>query len=490
MAFNVGNPPVLSGDYSRFVGVRATTLPPSTGSTVAVIFTNDDGPLKTVKLVESFAEYLDTFGRPLDPLDPPEGYIAAYNVFKGGGADDPGAGAMLCLRWCGTGAVKASKSLVAGATDPALVLTYDYEGTRGNNFRVAIVANAAVPVTQVDLIIYDGTTKKAEFKGFGSADIVALQAAINSTVNLPFTASGAVNGTKLDLLASSAFTAGANGAAMAAGDWVGVGSATEVLESQRFGYFVPSNMTDGAIRASLEGWTRNLNSKERSKRFSMVEGGALNETFTTAATRSTGAADENIANWGVGSYRDTDLGLVMSTAQLATRLAGVMAARGGRASISFVYLDDLEIVQGPSESDTLSAMTSGVVVVGLGAGGVRFERGLTTYTANTTDKPFNIYSRIKFVATMQNFERDGKEENENGKVLGALTVNDDTREFIIGKEQKRLDDYIFRKEVLPGARVLLTTDPPPTDQDEHIGVDWTGLFQRGLEQIRRTIYFS
>lgn len=489
MAFTATNPPKLAGDYTRFAPVRSTTLPPSTGATVAVVFANDNGPLKVPTLVESFAQYLDVFGRPLDPLNPPEGYVAAYNAFKGGGADDPGAGAMLCLRWSGAGATKASKVLAAGATPSALVLTYDYEGTRGNNYRVAVVANATLPATQVDVILYDGTEKVAEFKGYGSADIVALQTLINISA-VPFTASGATNGTKLDALASSAFTGGANGAAMTAGDWVGAGSATEMLEAQRFGYFVPANMTDIAIRASLESWTRNLNAKERSKRFSMVVGGALAENFATASTRSTSAADENIVNWGVGSYRDTDLKLVLSTAQLAPRLAGVMSARGGRASISFVYLDDLEIVAGPSESDTLSAMTLGVVVVGLGAGGVRFERGLTTYTADTTAKPFNIYSRIKFVATMQNFERDGKEQNENGTVLGALTVNDDVREFIVGKEQARLNEYILRKEVLAGARVLLTTDPPPTDQDEHIAVDWLGSFQRGLEQIRRTIYFS
>lgn len=489
MAFTASNPPKLSGDYTRFAAVRTTTLPPSTGATVAVIFTNDDGPLKTPVLVQSFAEYLDTFGRPLDPLNPPEGYIAAYNTFKGGGIDDPGAGAMLCLRWAGTGATKATKTLAAGATPSALVLTYDHEGTRGNNHRVAVVANATNPATQVDVIFYDGADKIAEYKGYGSADIVALQDLINRS-DVPYTASGATNGTVLDALASSAFTGGANGAAMTSGDWVGTGSATEMLEAQRFGYFVPANLTDIPIRQSLEGWVRNLNAKERSKRFSMVVGGALNENFATASTRSTGAADENIVNWGVGSYRDTDLGLVLSTAQLAPRLAGMMSARGGRASISFAYMDDLEIVAGPSESDILAAMTQGVVVVGLGAGGVRFERGLTTYTADTSAKPFSIYSRIKFVATMQNFERDGKEENENGKVLGALTVNDDVREFIIGKEQQRLNGYILRKEVLPGAKVFLSSDPVPTDLDEFIAVDWTGTFQRGLEQIRRTIYFS
>jgi hypothetical protein len=170
-----------------------------------------------------------------------------------------------------------------------------------------------------------------------------------------------------------------------------------------------------------------------------------------------------------------------------------MSARGGSASISFAHLQDLVIVTGPVESEILSSLTEGVVVVAQDSGGVRFEKGVTTYVDDqngTTDKPFSTFSRIKYVTTMQGFERDNREANEQGDRLGRLAVNSDTREFLVAEAQVRLDARIANKEIQPGAKVGIATSPPPSDDDEFVALEWVGRFARSLEQIRNTFFLN
>lgn len=491
MAFSPAAPPKRAGDYTRFVTKRASTLPPSTGSVVTIPFVDDWGPLREFVLVNSFEEYLAVFGEPTDLANPGEGYIAVYNAFRGEDDDHPGAGGVLCYRHGGSAAnaaVAASKGLNAGANAPALTLTAKYTGTRGNQYKVEVVANAATPATQVDVRLYLGNLLLYTFGGYSSAAITTLQDDINRVASNDFVASGAINGVKLDLAAPTAFTAGADGGTMIAGDWTATRTA---IEGQAFGIVAPANLTDPSIQASLVAWCTALNAAEKSKRFFLVEGGIAGESFTTASTRSSGANNENVVNLGVGTFRDKRLGLDLSTAQLATRLAGVMAARGGRASLSFAYLQDLEVLVGPSEADILSSFDQGVVVIGQGTGGSRIERGVTTYTTkNNTDKDFETYSRIKYVSTMQNIERGMRERNESARKLGILPVNNDTRESIVSDEQTILDDVFVRnKELQPGAKVVLTAGAN-SDDEEFVAIDWIGKFSRSLEQVRRTVVLS
>lgn len=494
MSFTPTSPPRRGGDYTRFAIKRSSALPPSTGSVVAIPFVTDWGPLKVPTPVDSYAEFLQVFGPPLDPANPSEGHVAVYNAFRGEGDDAPGAGRVIAYRHAGSAAAKATKVLAAGATPSALVLTALYEGARGNNLKVAVVANAADPTNARDILIYEGTLLLESYTGYLSSTIT--QAAIDINAQSAYVrANTGTNGTKLDALAATAFASGNSGTSMVIGDWTDAGTGTiAMLEPQQFGYFAPANLTDATILAALVAWNIAKNGADKAKRFFLVYGGALNEVYATAKARALLANTENCITWGVGSYKDsaiTAAGLTMSTAQLAPRLAGILAARRGTSALSFAYLQDLSIVAGPAEADILDAMDNGVVVVGLGSGGTRFERGVTTYTTKSdANKPFATYSRIKYVTTMQNFERDGKEANESGDVLGKLNVNNDTREFLVGREQKRLDQYIERGEVQPGAKVFLTQDPPPSDLDEYVAVDWQGQFERTLEQVRRTVYFS
>lgn len=487
MPFSPDSPPKRAGDYTRFLIKRATSLPPSTGSIVAIPFTSEWGPMDVPTLVDSFAEFIDTFGAPLDPINPPEGYIAVYNAFKGEGENQAGAGAVLCIRHAGSAAAKATLGLVAGATSPAITVTAKYEGTRGNQYKIGVAANVADATNKRDVSIYYGDTLLQTFPSIGASDIVTLGESINR-IFPDLVASGATNGTKLDVITATSLASGNNGTTLVAGDWTATRAA---LEPHPFGYFAPANLTDSGILASTVTWAVGLNNAEKSKRFFLAIGGAAGENFNTAATRSAGINSEHVINFGVGTYHDSQLDKDLSTAQLAPRLAGVASARGGRSSLTFAYLDDLTILVGPSDLEIVAALDQGVIVVGLGQAGVRFERGVTTYTDKiSTSKPFEVYSKLKYVTTMMNFERDGREANEAGNILGLLNVNPDTREFIVAREQQRLNEYIERGEVQAGAEVFISSNPPPSDDDEFIAIDWVGKFARTLEQIHRTVIFS
>lgn len=491
MGFSPAAPPKRAGDYTRFVTQRANTLPPSTGSVVTIPFVDDWGPLREFVLVNSFEEYLAVFGQPVDPDNLSEGHIAVYNAFRGEDDDHPGAGGVLCYRHGGSGANApdtASRALAAGATDPALVITARYPGVRGNEYRVDVVANAASPATQRDVRLYQGSLLLYTFQGVAAAGIVQLQDDINRVAGNDFVASGAVNGTVLDVLAATALAGGDDGGTLIAQDWTDTRTA---IETQAFGIVAPANLTDDAILASWVQWTKDLNHAEKSKRFFFVEGGAAGESFSTASARSAVANDENVVNVGVGTFHDSSLDVDLSTAQLATRIGGVMAARGGRASLSFAYLQDLTAVAGPSEADILASFDQGVVVLGQATGGTRIERGVTTYTTKTDpDKEFGAYSKIKYVSTMQAIERGMRERNESSRTLGILAVNNDTREYIISREQTILDDvFVKNKEIRAGAKVVLTAGDV-SDDDEFIAIDWIGDFSRSLEQIRRTVILT
>jgi hypothetical protein len=249
--------------------------------------------------------------------------------------------------------------------------------------------------------------------------------------------------------------------------------------------------------ASLTTWVKNLNRAEKSRRFTLVTGGVAGENLSAASTRAAAANDENVITWGIGTYRDRVLALNLSTSQLAPRLAGILSARQGMSSATFARLDDLDIVAGPSESDVLASLDSGFMVATLGVAGVQFEAGRTTYTVKTDiDKPFEIYSRPKFVFTMQDFERENKQANEAGNKIGKLGVNNDVREDLVGDANKRLRQRIERGEIQAvdrngnPSRVVLASDPPPDDDDEFIALDWFGAFGRSLEQVRNSFYIS
>lgn len=476
------------GAYPEFMTRRTTTVPPSAGAIVAVAATDDYGPVETPKLFNSWAEYLEV-ARPLNPATPTDGYIAVYNAFRGETTESPGAGAVLFFRLAGVGVAKAARTLnnTAGTPAPALTLTAKYEGTRANNLSLTVAANAAVPATQIDLLVLDGTTQVESYRGYTSAQIDKLRDDINLRSKW-LDASAAVNGFLLGV-GSFALTGGNSGTTLLAGDYTAWQTA---LETQRFGYAVPYNLTDTSIQASMRAWAIGLNSKQKAKKFFLGQSGASGEAYSAAATRSQASNNENIFNFHLPLARDTRLGVTLTGAQLLPRIAGILAARGGRSGLTFANLEDIEILQGPADADILSALVDGVITAETAEVGTVLSKGLTTYTSNPTDKPKDIYSRIKYVTTMHGIYRRSRERNEGGDKIGKLNVNNDTREALLADLKKDIDTLTSTGEVQPGAELFarVSSDPPPSDNDEFVILEWGGRFARELSVVVERIFLS
>lgn len=502
MPFSPTNPPKLAGDYTRFVVQRARTVPPSAGATVALPIVDDWGPEKIVTPIDSFPEYLSKFGDPIDPVNPSPGFIAAYNAFRGSGDQEPGAGRILFYRMVGSAGAAASKTVTPFVTTASLTFTARYKGVRGNQYKIEVVANATNPTTQVDVRVYYGATLVDSYKGYSASQMVQLQTDFNAKSNKdpanlgPLTITAAVNGSStIQPTAASALTGGNSGTTLLLADWTTMMTA---YEPQTFGFMAPYDLTDAPTVAALVAWTITKNTQERSKRFTLVQGGAAGEAYSAAVTRSGLSNDPNIVNWGVGTYFDSTLGLNLSTSQLAPRLAGVLSQRQDRSSITFAPLEDLSIIIGPADTEIASSLTDGVVLCALGTGGVRFEKGVTTFTTLTdADRPFDTFSRIKYVITMQDFERSNKTRNESGNIIGKLPVNNDTRESLVSDAQKDLDARVAAKTIQGKSpdgsyvpRVVLSSSPAPSDDQEFVALDWFAKFGRSLEQVRNTFYVS
>ncbi|HEY6888810.1 MAG TPA: hypothetical protein VI300_13550, partial [Solirubrobacter sp.] len=112
MAWSPSNPPIRGGSYSRFVIRRNATLPKSTRGVVALPIVHDWGPMNTFVEVTDLPGFVDVFGQGGDPstFTYTPGFLAAYNAFKGAGADDPGASRLVLYRM-GNGGAQANVTI-------------------------------------------------------------------------------------------------------------------------------------------------------------------------------------------------------------------------------------------------------------------------------------------------------------------------------------------------------------------------------------------
>jgi hypothetical protein len=488
--------PKLPGAYTNFVAEAPIVVPAGIGSVVAIPFTHNWGPFKQFVRAQSLGEWESIFGG--SRTSP--GYIAVQQAFRGEGLPGRGgAGEVLCYRTGAAAAAKATKILQNTTPAAALTVTAVYEGARGNDLRLTVQDYAPDTVTRDELLVLDGTTVLERYN-YPIINLADLAAQINGTGAYLgqgsdwVTAAVTLDGVALAPIAATPMTGGADGGTLAAGDWTALHTALEV---ERFSIYAPFDLTDTAVLASLKTWVAAQNAG--GKRFTAVVGGALNEPVATAIGATAGAAmfgDPNVVRVGVGSVSDAGLPdaagnpTVLSTSQLAPRVAGILAQRGEAESMTFGRLEGCTILVGPSLSDELAAFDGGVVVLGRDShpdSPVRLGKGLTTFISKSdTTRPYLVYRNPKFVRTMQVFEMEITEYAEQ-MVIGQLPVNDNTREALVAEMTSRLRKREEATVIQPGWSATVDKDPPPTDDDEFIALLYGMKFGRSVEQVFNTI---
>lgn len=487
--FDPASLPDDPGVYTRYQAQSPEIILPSPGSVVCVPFTHDWGPMEEARLLTSWAAFLDLYGDSYTP-----GHIAVRNAFTGEGLEGRGgAGAVLAFRMGGSAAAKAQRVLQNTTPANAITLSALYEGTRGSNLRVT-VQDYAADASKSELILYYGTVEVERYR-FADADVTGLAAEINANSEW-ITASNVTSGVALTPVASQAFTstAGNDGSTLVAQDWTDMMSKLEV---ERFSIFAPFDLTDSGILASLKTWALGLN--QTGSRAMFVVGGATDESVATATTRATSLNDPNFVNVGVGSVYDDNLinpstgeATVLSTSQLASRIAGVLAQKGDGASATNGRLAGIRIKNGPTTSQAKAAFDGGTLVLARDADSLaptHIRKAVTTYTTKTDkNKPYLIFRNPKFVRTMHIFEEELEDWQKD--LIGPTAVNDKTRRSVVAEAKAMLNARVARNVIQENPTVMPSTNPAPSDNDEFVAIDYGIAFGRSVEQVFNTIRFE
>jgi len=484
--FSKTNRPIQSGTYFNFDIVAPTILPASVGSIVALGITADWGPFQVPTTVFSINDYVAQFGGDLN--NPDAGTYAVLTAFKGEGVPDfAGASRVIVFRMGGVSAAKATKILQASAA-PSLTVNARYEGSRGNFLSLTVQPNAS-DVTKDELVVINtlgGASSVLEKFVYAKTDIAALATMINGSSAF-ITATSTSTGAALTPITGSAMTGGDSGTTLITADYT---DAMNGLDQAKFGVVAFQNLTDATIITSLKTWVQTSNAAGR--RFFLVVGGALNEDITAASTRSTSLNDPDIINVGVGSLADNDVldaggnPRVISTAQVAPRIAGIVAGRGDRYSLTYAKLAGVDLLVGPSVSQIVTAYDKGVLVFTRASdvqSTVRVEKGISTYTTSTdASRPRAIYSIPRYVSVMHSLQTTIVAWSDDN-LIGLTTVNDNTRAAAVSHAAGIMADYQVTGAIQPGWRVLVDPDPPPSDDDPFIALLIAARFGRSTEQV-------
>jgi hypothetical protein len=442
--------PVIPQTRVHFRGLRAPTIRPSVGATVAIPGGDHDwGPLYTElakpEVISSFAQWTERYGDSDTELRTAvAGAFAGQNLSGAGGA-----GGVIPVRM-GTGAARASITLQNTAAANAVELTAQWTGVRGNDYDLVIDADPADANRDRVRIRFRGAV--IETYTYARADLAAFVAAVNARKMGNVTAELLADGVGLALTAGSSLVGGTNGAVPNGADHL---AAQDALAFQPFTILAPANLTDPAIRASYLAWIRAQ--EDDGRPVVMVEGGAAGETIDDAIARTVATADPHVVNFGVGTYHDDLLDKDLSTAQLAPRMAGILAAKGEDKALTGAEVGGLHIVgaTGISAEDAQLGVQRGVTLLirtDSDEADLRVAKGLTTFTDDADEnRPRYIFEEPRFIRIMDLFVRNLKRWGDKN-IIGNVPVNDDTRDAVRAEGSRLMGDLLARGLILTKAQ--------------------------------------
>lgn len=456
--------PVIPGTVLRFIGERIPTVPPSAADTVAVPIVSDWGPVGSdapgesgreggAQTLQSFAEYTAVFGD-----SDTAGRTAVAGAFAGQNLPGAaGAGAVVVFRMAGTS--KAKATLIVKNTTPAtaITLTARYYGSRGNKLSIVIDVNPANAAQDRLRLLYNGAVVETFI--YTKTDIKGLNTAINAQSQY-IKATEQVTGVALTATAGTPLAGGDDGATLLTTDHV---KALEALEYKPFSIIAPYVLEGTELLAAYKSWIETQEAANRP--VMLVVGGKAAETITEAVTRSGELNNPHIVNFGVGTYHDDLLAKDLSTAQLAPRIAGILAARGRKSSLTYARIGGLHPIgeTAPPHDAIETAIRSGVTVLMRGTNPeaeLQIAKGVTTWTSTTNlAQPVEVFGDPRLVRIMDLYVREMKEWGDS-IVIGALPVNSDTRDLVRGQARKMQDELIGDGLILSGGEIIAGVEVP------------------------------
>lgn len=456
-----------------WVGEAVKRVPPSFAEVVAIPIAHDWGPLGSdsdgLKLVTSFPEFEAEYGTSDTP-----GRRAALSAFAGQGLPGQGgAGGVYVYRMATGAAAKAALTLQNTTPANAITITAKYTGDFGELIAIG-VGDDPGDATLDRLTVYVGGVAVQHWT-YAPTDIEDLVDQIIASKSPYITATLVLSGVALGATPAgnpTELAGGNNGDALTVTEYT---AALSALEFKRVNLLAFPNLTDATIRAAAVSWVQSQ--EEADRPVNLVLGGAAGESLATASLRSTGINDEHVINLGVGTYHDELLDADVSTAELAPRIAGILAARGESRALTGSEIAGLTVVgsTGIDVDQIRSAIDAGVTVLMRTSSvdaDLTVAQGVTTYTTKTDDaKPYDVFSEPRFIRIMDIFSHN-MSQWANDKVIGDLPVNDDSRAAVRGHGRTLIDDLLTRGLIDPGDteedRPFIDTPLPPADLRDSI----------------------
>lgn len=433
--------PVRPGTYIKVVGLTEPRVAPSAADVVAVSGIHDWGPtLGTDGIVTVFspAEFDALYGNSDTAL--------RRNVllaFTGQGAPfAAGAGGVAVARVAGADATSATVT-VGGIT-----VTAKYPGARGARLSLRVEDDPNDATRDRVTVLLDGiaTSERYSYPASNLAALRDLVAARSSLISVTVTTDGTalVGGTY-------PLTGGVNGVTITPAIHTALQGALEVAE---FSVFALNLTLDAGTTASWDAFVEQQDANNRP--ISVVLGGAAAETIDTAVARSVAFNNPRVVNVGVGSFKHELFGeRVLSTADLAPLVAGIVVARGEGQALTFARVAGLTPVgtTAPNAAEIERAIQNGVVVFSRSDSpdaSVKIEKGVTTFTSTSeAARPLEVFSDPRMVRVLDLYVRRMKRFGDD-VLIGAGTVNDDTRDAVRVQGTKEQQELERRGLIVPG----------------------------------------
>jgi hypothetical protein len=446
--WSTANPPTRPGAYFNFRSAAQDNVAVGVTGTTALVGQADWGPHNEVRAVYSQAEFDTLYGRASSSLR--DAVNAAFDGLQGGGANT-----LLVYRVTASAAAKATVTINGQDSNPAIVLTAKYAGTRPNSAWSITIQTNANDSAQKDVILYESGVELERFTALTNTNDEIVEA-VNATSQY---LTGAVSGA--DARAMSNIVGVAGGAGGLAGGDSGASftgndfaDALTALEPQEFNTVAVANLTDSTMRTALATWVVDMNDNQGKRIFGVV-GGEEAESYSDAVTRSDALDDANIINLGATNLRRLSDDVVLSTAELAPRVAGAVAGIGIRRSLTYMLLPGYQVNNPLNNATYTDAIDQGVLVfTNHTTDTVRVEAGVTSLqTTNTSDRPV-AYKQIRNVY-ISHFIQTQLTAVANANYIGQVPNSDTARRDLVGNFTAFLKALEDQNVLQPGSEVSL-----------------------------------